>query len=121
MISKPYFLSTDMDSLDSDLLKQLEAEEEELFPPLRLDQDFSTVIVICGLPIVSREKEAKFVPLIRDILLKVTVESTKEAVQIKDLWMPFKESPDESKGCVVSSIVFHSTICCFVRSVPTSY
>lgn len=87
-----------MESLDSDLQNQLEAEEEELFPPLRLDQDFSSVVLICGLPVVPREKEAKFIPLIRDILLKVSVESTKEAVQIKDLWMPFKESPDESKG-----------------------
>jgi hypothetical protein len=86
--------------LDSDLLKQLETEEEELFPPLRLDQDFSSVVVICGLPIVTREKEAKFTPLIREILLKVNVESTKEAVQIKELWMPFKETPDESKGYV---------------------
>eukprot|EP01127_Copromyxa_protea_P000407 TRINITY_DN10336_c0_g1_i1.p1 TRINITY_DN10336_c0_g1~~TRINITY_DN10336_c0_g1_i1.p1 ORF type:complete len:675 (-),score=151.95 TRINITY_DN10336_c0_g1_i1:18-2042(-) len=84
--------------LDSDLLKQLETEEEELFPPLRLDQDFSTIVVVCGLPIVPREKEEKFKPLIRDILLKVSVESTQEAIVIKDLWMPFKDTPDESKG-----------------------
>jgi len=65
-------------------------EEIELFPPVIRDNHYGNILVVDNLPIVNREKEPKLIRVITQIFSKFGT--------VKDCHMPFKDSPEDSKG-----------------------
>lgn len=67
-------------------------DEEDVIPPVHLDKSFSRYIIVDNLPIIPKEKEAKLLAVVRKIFGSTG--------NIKDVFMPYEDNEDKSKGFV---------------------
>ena len=67
-------------------------DEEDVIPPVHLDKSFSRYIIVDNLPSIPKDKEAKLLAVVKKIF--------GSAGNIKDIFMPYEDNEDKSKGYV---------------------